>query len=212
MASQTTLYYAAGTCAQAVLIALYEANAQFTLKTLSFADNEQRSPEYLSINPKGRVPALATERGVLTETPALLLYVAQTYPQARLAPLHDPFALAQMQEFNAYLASTAHIAHAHRPRASRWADDEAAQAAMRAKVPQNMRECFAVIEQHYLGDKTWVMGEQFTVADAYLFTVSNWCGHVGVDISGLKHLAAYRERIAARPAVQAAMKAEGLLK
>ena len=56
------------------------------------------------------------------------------------------------------------------------------------------------------------MGEQFTVADAYLFTVSNWCGHVGVDISGLKHLAAYRERIAARPAVQAAMKAEGLLK
>ena len=97
MASQTTLYYAAGTCAQAVLIALYEADAQFTLKTLSFADNEQRSPEYLSINPKGRVPALATERGVLTETPALLLYVAQTHPQARLAPLHDPFALARMR-------------------------------------------------------------------------------------------------------------------
>ena len=191
MASQTTLYYAAGTCAQAVLIALYEADAQFTLKTLSFADNEQRSPEYLSINPKGRVPALATERGVLTETPALLLYVAQTHPQARLAPLHDPFALAQMQEFNAYLASTAHIAHAHRPRASRWADDEAAQAAMRAKVPQNMRECFAVIEQHYLGDKTWVMGEQFTVADGYLFTVTNWAKPMHIDLSGLKNLGAY---------------------
>ena len=149
MVTPLTLYYAAGTCAQAVLIALYEADAQFTLKTLSFAGNDQRSPDYLAINPKGRVPALVTERGVLTETPALLLYVAQSYPQAALAPLSDPFALAQMQEFNAYLASTAHIAHAHRPRASRWADDEAAQASMRAKVPQNMRECFAVIEQHY---------------------------------------------------------------
>lgn len=202
MASQTTLYYAAGTCAQAVLIALYEADAQFTLKTLSFADNEQRSPEYLSINPKGRVPALATEHGVLTETPALLLYVAQTHPQARLAPLHDPFALAQMQEFNAYLASTAHIAHAHRPRASRWADDEAAQAAMRAKVPQNMRECFAVIEQHYLGDKTWVMGEQFTVADGYLYTVAGWLKGDGVDIAEFPRVAAHFERVKARASVQ----------
>ncbi len=202
MASQPTLYYAAGTCAQAVLIALYEADAQFTLKTLSFADNEQRSPEYLSINPKGRVPALATERGVLTETPALLLYVAQTHPQARLAPLHDPFALAQMQEFNAYLASTAHIAHAHRPRASRWADDEAAQAAMRAKVPQNMRECFAVIEQNYLGDKTWVMGEQFTVADGYLYTVAGWLKGDGVDIAEFPRVAAHFERVKARDSVQ----------
>lgn len=202
MASQPTLYYAAGTCAQAVLIALYEADAQFTLKTLSFADNEQRSPEYLSINPKGRVPALATERGVLTETPALLLYVAQTHPQARLAPLHDPFALAQMQEFNAYLASTAHIAHAHRPRASRWADDEAAQAAMRAKVPQNMRECFAVIEQHYLVDKTWVMGEQFTVADGYLYTVAGWLKGDGVDIAEFPRVAAHFERVKARASVQ----------
>lgn len=202
MAIPPTLYYAAGTCAQAVLIALYEADAQFTLKALSFADSEQRSPEYLAINPKGRVPALVTERGVLTETPAVLLYVAQNYPQAALAPLNDPFALAQMQEFNAYLAATAHIAHAHRPRASRWADDEAAQAAMRAKVPQNMRECFAVIEQYYLGDKTWIMGEQFTVADGYLYTVAGWLKGDGVDIAEFPRVAAHFKRVAARASVQ----------
>lgn len=202
MATPPTLYYAAGTCAQAVLIALYEADAQFTLKTLSFAGNEQRSPDYLAINPKGRVPALVTERGVLTETPALLLYVAQSYPQAALATLSDPFALAQMQEFNAYLASTAHIAHAHRPRASRWADDEAAQASMRVKVPQNMRECFAVIEQHYLGDKTWIMGEQFTVADGYLYTVASWLKGDGVDIAEFPRVAAHFKRVEARASVQ----------
>lgn len=202
MVTPLTLYYAAGTCAQAVLIALYEADAQFTLKTLSFASNEQRSLDYLAINPKGRVPALVTERGVLTETPALLLYVAQSYPQAALAPLSDPFALAQMQEFNAYLASTVHIAHAHRPRASRWADDDAAQASMRAKVPQNMRECFAVIEQHYLGDKTWIMGEQFTVADGYLYTVASWLKGDGVDIAEFPRVAAHFKRVEARASVQ----------
>ena len=202
MATPLTLYYAAGTCAQAVLIALHEAGAQFTLKTLNFADNQQRSPEYLAINPKARVPALVTERGVLTETPALLLYVAQTYPQANLAPLDDPFALAQLQEFNAYLASTVHIAHAHRPRASRWADDEAAQASMRAKVPQNMRECFAVIEEHYLGDKPWVMGEQFTVADGYLYTVAGWLKGDGVDIAEFPRVAAHFERVRARESVR----------
>ena len=202
MATPLTLYYAAGTCAQAVLIALYEAGAQFTLKTLNFADSEQRGAEYLAINPKARVPALVTERGVLTEVPALLLYVAQSYPQANLAPLDDPFALAQLQEFNAYLASTVHIAHAHRPRASRWADDEAAQAAMRAKVPQNMRDCFAVIEEHYLGDKTWVMGEQFTVADGYLYTVAGWLKGDGVDIAEFPRVAAHFARVKARASVQ----------
>lgn len=202
MVTPLTLYYAAGTCAQAVLIALYEADAQFTLKTLSFASNEQRSLDYLAINPKGRVPALVTERGVLTETPALLLYVAQSYPEAALAPLSDPFALAQMQEFNAYLASTVHIAHAHRPRASRWADDDAAQASMRAKVPQNMRECFAVIEQHYLGDKTWIMGEQFTVADGYLYTLASWLKGDGVDIAEFPRVAAHFKRVEARASVQ----------
>ena len=201
-ATLPTLYYAPGSCSQAVLIALYEADAPCMLKALNLAKLEQRSPDYLAINPKGRVPALVTSRGVLTEVPALLLYVAQTWPQAALAPLDDPFELARMQEFNAYLAATVHVAHSHGPRASRWADDEAAQAAMRAKVPQNMRDCFGVIERHYLGDKRWVMGEQFTVADGYLYTVAAWLKGDGVDIAEFPRVAAHTERMRARPSVR----------
>ena len=152
-----TLYYTPGTCALAVHIALHEAQAGHELVRLDFAAQQQRSPEYLAINPKGRVPALVTEHGVLTETPALLAYVAQRYAQAQLAPL-DPFAFARMQEFNNYLASTVHVAHAHRPRASRWADEPASHADMLRKVPQNMAECFGVIERHYLHGP-WVLGE-----------------------------------------------------
>lgn len=206
--SHLTLYYAPGTCAQAVRIALEEAQAPYTLARVDFAGQQQRSPEYLAINPKGRVPALVTEHGVLSETSALLLYVAQRFPQARLAPLDDPFALARMQELHSFLASTVHIAHAHRPRASRWADEPEAQAAMQRKVPANMRECFAVIERHYLANQDkgpWVMGEQFTVADGYLFTVAGWLKSDGVDINEFARVAAHSRRVAERPAVQRAL-------
>ncbi|MDR0258748.1 MAG: glutathione S-transferase family protein [Comamonas sp.] len=205
MSQDLTLYYAPGTCAQAVLIALHEAGAAFQAQRLNMAEGAQRAPAYLAINPKGRVPALVTPQGVLTETAALLLYVAQTHPGKQLAPLSDPFQLARMQEFNSYLASTVHISHAHRPRAARWADDEAAQKAMQAKVPQNMRDAFALIEQHYLGDKTWVMDEQYTVADGYLFTMAGWLKSDSVDINEFPRVAAHYARVAARPAVQAAL-------
>ncbi len=205
MSHDLTLYYAPGTCAQAVLIALHEAGAHFDANRLNMAESEQRSPAYLAINPKGRVPALVTPQGVLSETLALLLYVAQTYPQANLAPLNDPFRLAHMQEINSYLASTVHVNHAHRTRAGRWADDETAQQAMKAKVPQNMRDAFAIIEQHYLSDAPWVLGEQYSVADPYLFTVAGWLKSDGVDINEFPRVAAHHARVAARPAVQKAL-------
>ena len=162
--SELTLYLAPGTCAMAVRIALVEANAPHRIQRLDLAAGEQRSPAYLAINPKGRVPALVTERGVLTETPALLLYVAQRFPEAQLAPLDDPFLLACMQEVHSFLASTVHVAHAHGRRASRWADDEQAIAAMQAKMPRNMRDGFSEIEHHYLAGP-WVLGERFSLAD-----------------------------------------------
>ncbi|RKJ99146.1 glutathione S-transferase family protein [Alicycliphilus denitrificans] len=199
-----TLYYAPGTCAQAVRIALEEAQAPYTPVRMDFASQQQRSPEYLAINPKGRVPALVTEHGVLTETPALLAYVAQRFAQAGLAPA-DAFGFARMQEFNSYLASTVHVAHAHRPRASRWADEPEAQAAMQRKVPANMTECFDVIESHYLGDKPWVLGEQYTVADGYLFTMAGWLKSDGVDIARFPRVHAHFQRMAARPGVQRAL-------
>ncbi|EMN4465491.1 glutathione S-transferase family protein [Aeromonas hydrophila] len=202
--SDLTLYLAPGTCAMAVRIALTEAGAPHRIKQLDLAAGEQRSPTYLAINPKGRVPALVTERGVLTETPALLLYVAQRFPNAGLAPLDDPFLLARMQEVNSFLASTVHVAHAHSRRAARWADDEQAIAAMQAKVPHNMREGFAEIERHYLAGP-WVLGEQFSVADIYLFVVASWLKSDGIAIDEFPRVAAHTARVLARPAVQQAL-------
>ena len=94
---------------------------------------------------KGRVPSLVTDKGVLTETPAILAFIAQSFPRAGLAPLGDPFAFAQVQAFNSYLCSTVHVAHAHRMRGHRWADDPAAIAEMRRKAPQAVGECFELI-------------------------------------------------------------------
>src|SRR5215211_5460115 len=114
-----TLYYAPDTCALASHIALEQAGARYQTERIDFAKNEQRSPEYLQLNPKGRVPALVTGRGILTETLAILLFICQSFPEARLAPLEDPFALAQVQCFNSYLCSTVHVSHAHRMRGAR---------------------------------------------------------------------------------------------
>ncbi|MFM5820116.1 glutathione S-transferase family protein [Aeromonas sanarellii] len=202
--SELTLYLAPGTCAMAVRIALVEAGAPHRVKRLDLAAGEQRTPEYLAINPKGRVPALATEQGVLTETPALLLYVAQRFPEAKLAPLEDPFLLARMQEVHSFLASTVHVAHAHGRRGSRWADAEHAIAAMKARMPQNMREGFDQIERHYLTGP-WVLGERFSLADIYLFVVASWLESDGVAIDEFPKVAAHTRRMLARPAVQQAL-------
>ncbi len=119
-------FYAPNTCSLASHIALEEAGAEYEAIRIDFTKADQKKPDYLAINPKARVPALVTEQGVLTETPALLVYVAQRYPASKLAPIEDPFALAEVQAFNSYLCSTVHVAHAHRMRGYRWADDEAA--------------------------------------------------------------------------------------
>lgn len=154
-----TLYTAPGTCALASHIALEQAGADYALQRVDFKSTQQRSPEYLKLNPKGRVPALVTEHGVLTETPAILLYIAQRFPEAQLAPFDDPWALAQLNAFCSYLCSTVHVAHAHGRRGARWADDPAAWEAMKAKVPQTVGDGFALIENE-LFKGPWVMGER----------------------------------------------------
>lgn len=195
------LYYAPGSCAVASHIALEESGAVYDTHRLDFRRSEQRSPEYLAVNPKGRVPALATDRGIITETPAILAFIAQSFPAAGLAPLDDPFRFAQMQAFNSYLCSTVHVAHAHRMRGSRWADDPAAIEAMKQKVPQNMADCFQLIEDGML-EGPWVLGETFSVADIYLYTISTWLEADGVDIRRFPNVLDLHDRVAARPAVR----------
>jgi glutathione S-transferase len=202
------LYYAPQTCALATHIALEEAGVPYEAVLVDFRTQAQRSPEYLAVNPKGRVPALVTEQGTLTETPALLCFVAQCFPAAELAPLSDPVALAKVQEFNSYLCSTVHVAHAHRMRGARWADDAAAIEAMKRKVSSNVMECFALIEQKFLKGP-WVMGDQYTICDPYLFTIGSWIEDDGVDTARVPRLIAHRARMLARPAVQRAIAAEG---
>ncbi|HEX5600391.1 MAG TPA: glutathione S-transferase family protein [Hyphomicrobiaceae bacterium] len=202
-----TLYYAPNTCALATHIALLDAGAKYELKRVDFSKSEQQSPEYLAINPKGRVPAMVTPRGILTETPALLVFVAQSFPEAKLAPLDDPFAFAKLQEFNSYLCSTVHVAHAHRVRGYRWADDPAAIEAMKKKVPQSVGACFELIEREFLKGP-WVMGDTYTVADPYLFTIAQWLEADGVDTSRLPRVMEHRARMMERPNVKRALEEE----
>lgn len=204
-ATRWTLYHAPFSCAQAVHIALLEANAAFDVAWLNLAQQQQTQPEFLRLNPKGRVPALVTPQGVLTEVPALLLFVAQTHPQARLAPLDNPFELARLESLNSYLSSTVHVAHAHQRRGSRWADEPEAIAAMQRKVARNMTEAFEYLETEWLSNGPWVLGEHYSVADAYLFTIGLWLASDGVDEQRFPRLLAHRERLLARPAVQQAL-------
>jgi glutathione S-transferase len=201
------LYYAPGTCALASHIALEEVGADYKAVRLDFKANQQNSPDYLAINPKGRVPALVTDRGVLTETPAILTYITQTFREAKLAPSDDPFALAQLQAFTSYLCSTVHVAHAHKTRGYRWATEESSFADMKRMVPKSFGACFALIERDMLRGP-WVMGESYTICDPYLFTVAQWLEGDGVDLAALPKVMAHRKRMLERPAVRKVVEEE----
>jgi glutathione S-transferase len=202
-----TLYYAPHTGSLATHIVLEEAGAKYETVRLSFKSEDQRKPEYRAINPKARVPALQTERGVLTEVPAILAFIAQQYPQSNLAPLDDPFAFAELQAFNSYLCSTVHIAHAHRMRGYRWADEPEAIAAMQKKVPQSVGEGFELIENNFFKGP-WVMGERYTIADPYLYTLTQWLEADGVDRNRFPKIKDHFIRVGERPAVKRALAAE----
>ncbi|WP_240514054.1 glutathione S-transferase family protein [Paramylibacter kogurei] len=197
------LYHNPQTIALASLIALHETGAKCETILVDIGAAAQQSPEYLGINPKGRVPALVTDNGVITETIAILGYLATMFPAAKLAPT-DPYQFAKMQEFNSYLASTVHVNHAHKLRGGRWATQESSFNDMRTKVAQNMLECFQLIEREYLRGP-WVMGDHYTIADPYLFAISRWLTGDGVDMNALpaitKHSAAMNERAAVKRAL-----------
>ena len=200
-------YYAPHTCALASHIALEEAGADFDIVRIDFSTTEQRSTDYLRINPKGRVPSLLTPRGILTETPAILAFIAQSMPEAALAPLDDAFGFARVQEFNSYLCSTVHVAHAHRMRGERWADDPSAIAAMQRKVPQTVTACFDLIERGmFVGP--WVMGDAYSICDPYLFTLTQWWDADGVNSTRLPKLQDHSRRMRQRSAVVRALAAE----
>lgn len=194
------LFHAWGSCSLASLIALEEAGADYELQVMSTRDGDQRTAEYLAVNPKGRVPALVTPQGVLTETPAILSWIPETHPAARLLP-EDAWKRAQAHAFNSYLCATVHVAHAHKHRGYRWADEASSFADMTRKVPANEIACFRLIEDEMF-EGPWVLGEAYSVCDGYLFTLFGWLEGDGVDPRQFARLYEHSQRVAARPAVR----------
>ncbi|EEE39034.1 glutathione S-transferase [Rhodobacteraceae bacterium KLH11] len=202
------LYYAPRTISVAVAIVLEEAGLDYEAISLDFAGGEQTRPAYKQINPKGRVPALVVDGGILTETGALLDYIAAVAPQAGLVP-DDPLMAARMRELMYYLASTVHVNHAHRLRGPRWADKKSSWKDMKEKVPQTMTACCEYIVSNGLRGP-FVLGETFSLADAYLYVVCSWLEGDGVDVSAFPKIIAFRDTIEARASVKA-VRAAGML-
>ncbi|MEM7488178.1 MAG: glutathione S-transferase family protein [Pseudomonadota bacterium] len=192
------LHLAPGSIGVAAQAALAEARMAHDLVWLDFAAGAQRSAAHLALNAKGRVPVLETPRGPLTETVAILEWIAATHPAAALMPA-DPWQAARAREAMAFLASTMHPNHAHKRRGHRWADDPAAHAAMAAKVPGNMAENAAWLEPR-IGP--WV-AETFSVADLHLWAITSWLDGDGVPLADFPNLADHHARVSERPAIAA---------
>jgi glutathione S-transferase len=203
-----TLYYSKASSALASHILLEEVGAHYALHEVPLAKGAHREPSYLAINPKGRVPALRTPEGIITENPAILNYVAATHPQAGMLP-ETLFERAQADALNAYICATVHVAFAHKQRGARWADSEDAQKSMQDKVASNLADCASVIEQHYLVGP-WALGDRFTHCDAYLVLVPRWLRQAGVDLNPYPKLKAHHEAMMHRPATLAVMAVHGI--
>ena len=200
------LYYSPGACSLSPHIALQEAGLAYTPVLASTKSHKlQDGTDFYSINPLGYVPVLELDDGTrLREGPAIVQYIADQVPLKMLAPQNGTLQRYRLQEWLSFIGTELHkgFSPLFNP-----ATPEEYKAIARERLQQRLQWV-----DNQLAGKQYLMGDQFTVADGYLFTVTNWAALVALDISDLKNLAAYRERVAARPAVQAAMKAEGLLK
>lgn len=205
------LFYTPGACSMVPHIVLEETSAAFERAMVDFSKGDQLKPEYLRVNPKGRVPALLTDRGVITEIPAILGYIARTFPETRLAPWEDAFAFADLQAFQMYIATTIHVLFRQISRPETYADGPEAKAALKAKVPEMSNQYFGLIEEKLSDGRPFVHGEHYTTSDPYLFVFGSYLrmGDRG-DLSRFPHIRAHRERVRARPAVQRALVTEGL--
>lgn len=199
------LYYSPGACSLAPHIVLREAGLPFVLEKVDTAKHTLPSGEdYYALNSKGQVPLLALDDGTrLTEGPVIAQFIADQAGQAALMPASGSLARYRVMEWQNYITSELHKSFTP-------LFNPAFDAKAKALHSQLLRKKYEWVNSQ-LSDSPFLTGDAFTVADAYLFTVSAWAKYVGLDLSDLPHLQAFLTRVAARPAVQAAMKAEGLL-
>ena len=200
------LYYASGACSLSPHIVLLEAGIPFTMEKVHFNTKKtEGGVDYLTINTKGAVPAVQLDDGrVLTEGPAIVQYLADLKPDSGLAPRAGTFERYQLIELLNFITSEVHKGFSP-------LFNPAASADWKAAAHANLEKKFTWLSG-YLGNKAYLMGDTFTVADAYLFTVLSWSSHVGVDLGKHPALTAYLARVGHRPKVQEALKAEGLIK
>ena len=200
------LYYSPGACSLSPHIALLEAELPYDLVKVDLrAKKLENGDDFLAVNPKGQVPALALPSGELvTEGPIIIQMIADKVSGKNLAPARDSAERYKLLEWLNYITTELHknIGPLYSP-----VLDDNAKAFFKDRVMGKLKH----IDSELAG-RDYLMGERFCVADAYLFTVTNWTTPVGLDVSDLKNLAAYRARVGARPAVQEAMQAEGLTK
>jgi glutathione S-transferase len=200
------LYYSNGACSLSPHIALREANIPFELVRASTKTHKlDDGTDYYTINPTGAVPLLELDNGErLSEGPAIVQYIADLAPASKLAPPNGTFERSRLQEHLNYITSELHKGFS--PLFNPATPD-----AYKPIAEANLQKKFAHIDGKLAG-RDYLMGDTFTVADGYLFTVANWAGFVKLDLSAHKNLGAFMDRVRARPQVQVALKAEGLLK
>jgi glutathione S-transferase len=201
------LFYAPRTISIAAAITLEESGLEYQTQMLDFSKGEQQGAAYIGINPKGRVPALVIGDMILTETGAILEYIATQVPG--LMP-DDPLAAAHARSVMYYLASTMHVNHAHKLRGSRWADSAESWADMTAKVPETMTASAAHIEAKCLAGP-YILGDRFCVADAYLFQVCTWLEGDGVDTAQFPNIERLIDSMQGRASVQT-LRARGMIR
>lgn len=200
------LYFSPGACSLSPHIVLREAGMTFDIEKVNLAAKTTASgADFNAINPKGYIPALALDSGdVLTEGPAIVQYIADQNPGAGLAPANGTLERYRLIELLNFISTEVHKGFS--PLFNPKAPD-----ATKALAIENLKKRFAYVDG-ILAKQDFIAGSSFSVADAYLFTVSGWAKFVNLDLSGYTHLSAYLGRIAQRPAVHAAMVAEGLIK
>jgi len=194
-----TLYYSPGACSLAPHIALEETGASYALQLVSIPKGEQQAPEYLNVNPRGKIPALRTDEGVLTENVAILTYIAHSFPQARLLP-EEPMDMARCISHMAWLSNTVHPAFTHIVRPGRFATDEAAHDNVRASGHRNAWKLLQDLDG-LLAGREWVLGSRYSVADPYTLVIYGWGKGHGMPIEQLEYYTAFKTRMLQRPAV-----------
>jgi glutathione S-transferase len=200
------LYYAPGACSLSPHITAREAGVDIELEKVDTKTKKtEKGSDYLAINPKGYVPALQLEDGyVLTEGPAIVQYIADQKPVSGLVPAAGSLERYRVQETLGFINSEIHKTYS--PLFYPTTTPE-----YRKDREEHLKKRYAIVEKQLAG-KSYLFGDAFNVADAYLFTVTNWAGHVKLDLSGFPNVIAHQKRVAERPAVRAALEKEGLLK